>query len=175
MKSNDNCFVGGRRGAARAAPPVCRRGTPAAASRPATNRRTVAGDARHPTAANSRCRPAAFVQPVRIRPSIHARYASSLAGRGRPDIGEVVRDIGEQRTVELRILPHQVRPVAAVEGGIADPGRQLVREAARNLERILGVKVDIQDRKGKGKIILKYSSLEDFDRIMEALSAESKA
>src|SRR5947209_7048419 len=40
-----------------------------------------------------------------------------------------------------------------------------VREAARNLERILGVKVDIHDRKGKGKIILKYSSLEDFDRI----------
>ena len=46
-----------------------------------------------------------------------------------------------------------------------------VREAARNLERVLGVKVDIQDRKGKGKIILKYSSLEDFDRIVEALSA----
>ena len=45
-----------------------------------------------------------------------------------------------------------------------------MREAARNLERVLGVKVDIQDRKGRGKIILKYSSLEDFDRIVEALS-----
>ncbi|HKT50862.1 MAG TPA: ParB/RepB/Spo0J family partition protein [Candidatus Angelobacter sp.] len=44
-----------------------------------------------------------------------------------------------------------------------------VREAARTLERSLGVKVEIQDRKGKGKIILKYSSLEDFDRIVEVL------
>ncbi len=44
-----------------------------------------------------------------------------------------------------------------------------VREAARSLERALGVKVEIQDRKGKGKIILKYGSLEDFDRILEAL------
>jgi ParB family transcriptional regulator, chromosome partitioning protein len=44
-----------------------------------------------------------------------------------------------------------------------------VREAAHNLERALGVKVEIQDRKGRGKIILKYASLEDFDRIVEAL------
>ena len=42
-----------------------------------------------------------------------------------------------------------------------------VREAQRSLERSLGVKVDIQDRHGKGKIILKYGSLEDFDRILE--------
>ena len=45
-----------------------------------------------------------------------------------------------------------------------------VRDAARSLERSLGVKVDIQDRKGKGKIILKYASLEDFDRIVESLT-----
>jgi len=45
-----------------------------------------------------------------------------------------------------------------------------VRDAARSLERSLGVKVEIQDRKGKGKIILKYASLEDFDRIVESLT-----
>ena len=46
-----------------------------------------------------------------------------------------------------------------------------VRDAARSLERTLGVKVEIQDSKGKGKIILKYASLEDFDRIIESLTA----
>jgi ParB family chromosome partitioning protein len=46
-----------------------------------------------------------------------------------------------------------------------------VREAQRSLERSLGVKVEIQDRKGKGKIILRYGSLDDFDRILEALGA----
>lgn len=50
---------------------------------------------------------------------------------------------------------------------IIDPN---VREAARTLEQALGVKVEIQDRKGKGKIILKYGSLEDFDRIVEVLA-----
>ncbi len=47
-----------------------------------------------------------------------------------------------------------------------------VREAQRSLERALGVKVEIQDRRGKGKIILKYGSLEDFDRIVEALAVK---
>jgi ParB family transcriptional regulator, chromosome partitioning protein len=45
-----------------------------------------------------------------------------------------------------------------------------VREAARSLEQALGIKVEIQDRKGKGKIILRYSSLDDFDRVLEALT-----
>jgi ParB family chromosome partitioning protein len=55
------------------------------------------------------------------------------------------------------------------------PARQIdpnVRDAQRSLESSLGVKVEIQDRKGKGKIILKYGSLEDFDRIVEALAAK---
>jgi ParB family chromosome partitioning protein len=58
----------------------------------------------------------------------------------------------------------QQKPAAAL-----DPN---VREAQRNLERSLGVKVEIKDRRGKGKIILKYGSLEDFDRIVEALGAK---
>ena len=45
-----------------------------------------------------------------------------------------------------------------------------VRDAARTLERALGVKVEIEDRKGRGRIVLKYASLEEFDRIVEALS-----
>jgi len=51
---------------------------------------------------------------------------------------------------------------------VLDPN---VREAQRSLEGALGVKVEIVDRKGRGKIILKYGSLEDFDRIVEALGA----
>ncbi len=45
-----------------------------------------------------------------------------------------------------------------------------VREAERQLRESLGLKVQIQDRKGKGKIIIEYSSLEDFDRVIETLS-----
>ena len=47
-----------------------------------------------------------------------------------------------------------------------------VREAERELERALGVRVTITDRRGKGKILLEYSSLEDFDRIVSALGGK---
>jgi ParB family chromosome partitioning protein len=47
-----------------------------------------------------------------------------------------------------------------------------VKEAQRELERALGVRVTIKDRKGRGKILLEYSSLEDFDRIVAALGGK---
>jgi ParB family chromosome partitioning protein len=47
-----------------------------------------------------------------------------------------------------------------------------VREVERELERILGVRVQIKDRKGKGKVVLEYYSLEDFDRILEVMGAK---
>lgn len=47
-----------------------------------------------------------------------------------------------------------------------------VRAAQMELERILGVRVRIRDRKGKGKIVLEYASLEDFDRVLEMLKGE---
>jgi ParB family chromosome partitioning protein len=47
-----------------------------------------------------------------------------------------------------------------------------VKEAEKELERSLGVRVTITDRKGKGKILLEYSSLDDFDRIIATLSSK---
>jgi ParB family chromosome partitioning protein len=64
--------------------------------------------------------------------------------------------------------PETLRAKSEKPAPAVDPN---VREAQRTLERALGVKVEIQDRKGKGKIVLRYGSLEDFDRIVEALAA----
>jgi ParB family transcriptional regulator, chromosome partitioning protein len=47
-----------------------------------------------------------------------------------------------------------------------------VRAAQRELESILGVKVRIRDRNGKGKIILEYSKIEDYDRVLAMLKGE---
>lgn len=47
-----------------------------------------------------------------------------------------------------------------------------VRAAQMELERILGVRVRIKDRKGKGKIVLEYANLEDFDRVLEMLKGK---
>jgi ParB family chromosome partitioning protein len=48
-----------------------------------------------------------------------------------------------------------------------------VRAAQRDLERILGLRVRIRDRNGKGKITLEYSTLEDFDRVVEMLKGKN--
>jgi ParB family transcriptional regulator, chromosome partitioning protein len=63
-----------------------------------------------------------------------------------------------QKAIEKRLKEFEV-----------DPN---VKEAENELRRALGVKVTITDRKGKGKILLEYSSLEDFDRILSALSGK---
>jgi ParB family chromosome partitioning protein len=47
-----------------------------------------------------------------------------------------------------------------------------VKEAEQELQRALGVRVAITDRNGKGKILIEYSSLEDFDRILEVMKAK---
>jgi ParB family chromosome partitioning protein len=44
-----------------------------------------------------------------------------------------------------------------------------VREAEDQLRRALGLKVTIDDKKGKGKVIIEYSGVEDFDAILAAL------
>ena len=50
---------------------------------------------------------------------------------------------------------------------VVDPN---VRAAEEELQRALGVRVTIRDNKGKGKIVIEYASLEDFDRVVESLS-----
>ena len=79
-----------------------------------------------------------------------------------------------------RIVEHglTVRHVEEMVTGLANPQPKPVkervvdpnvREAENTLQRALGVRVMINDRKGKGKIVIEYSSLEDFDRILDAL------
>jgi ParB family chromosome partitioning protein len=44
-----------------------------------------------------------------------------------------------------------------------------VRAAQTEMERVLGMRVRIRDRKGKGKIVIEYATLEDFDRVVDML------
>jgi ParB family transcriptional regulator, chromosome partitioning protein len=47
-----------------------------------------------------------------------------------------------------------------------------VLEAQNRLQRTLGLKVHIEDKKGKGRVIIEYSGLEDFDSILTALGGQ---
>ena len=50
-----------------------------------------------------------------------------------------------------------------------------VKAAQRSLEEVLGMRVRILDRKGKGKIVIEYGTLEDFDRVVMMLKGKNAA
>jgi ParB family chromosome partitioning protein len=47
-----------------------------------------------------------------------------------------------------------------------------IREVQEQLQRALGLKVHIEDHNGRGKVIIEYARLEDFDGLLEQLAGE---
>ena len=48
-----------------------------------------------------------------------------------------------------------------------------MHEAQDRLQRALGLRVRIEDKKGKGRVIIEYSGLEDFDSLLTALQIQT--
>ena len=44
-----------------------------------------------------------------------------------------------------------------------------VRAAQTDMERTLGMRVRIKDRNGKGRIVIEYASVDDYERVVEML------
>ena len=63
-----------------------------------------------------------------------------------------------------RVAKKEPKPVPPI-----DPN---VREVQERLQRALGLKVHIEDHDGRGKVIIEYARLEDFDSLMERLTGE---
>ena len=57
------------------------------------------------------------------------------------------------------------------EEKVKEPLDPNVREARDLLQRSLGLKVTIEDKNGRGRVIIEYSKLDDFDALMERLGA----
>src|SRR5215472_4612624 len=74
-----------------------------------------------------------------------------------------------EEAVDDWLHPVDRKALNEIKERLVDPN---VREAEKELERALGVKVIINDRKGRGKIVLEYSSLEDYDRIVTMLGSK---
>jgi ParB family chromosome partitioning protein len=55
---------------------------------------------------------------------------------------------------------------------VIEPTDPNVREAQDRLQQRLGLKVKIEDKKGKGRVIIEYAGLEDFDSLLSALDGE---
>ncbi|MGO8710199.1 MAG: ParB/RepB/Spo0J family partition protein [Terracidiphilus sp.] len=63
-----------------------------------------------------------------------------------------------------RAAKKQPRPETPV-----DPN---VRDVQERLQRALGLKVHIEDHEGRGRVIIEYAHLEDFDTLLEQLAGE---
>ncbi len=63
-------------------------------------------------------------------------------------------------------MPGQVTKKTGGGARWVDPN---VRAAQTDLERMLGVRVRIRDRKGKGKIVIEYTTVDDYERVVEML------
>jgi ParB family chromosome partitioning protein len=68
------------------------------------------------------------------------------------------------------LLNPEAKPKPFESARAQDPN---VREAQDQLRRTLGLKVTIEDKRGKGKVIIEYSGIEDFDAILAALGSAS--
>jgi len=74
--------------------------------------------------------------------------------------------------LEDLVLGASAPPGTAKTGGAArwmDPN---VKAAQRSLEEVLGMRVRIRDRNGRGKILIEYGTLEDFDRVVGMLKGK---
>jgi len=58
------------------------------------------------------------------------------------------------------------------EGKERKPLDPNVREARDLLQRALGLKVSIEDKNGRGRVIIEYARLEDFDTLLETLTSK---
>jgi ParB family chromosome partitioning protein len=91
----------------------------------------------------------------------------------------------EKAAQRIAALSMSVRQTENYVQGLIDPSRRSkkepkaeppidpnVRDAQEQLQRALGLKVTIDDHNGRGKVIIEYARLEDFDALMERLTGE---
>jgi len=111
----------------------------------------------------------------------HGKVLASLAGRPEQQIalarsvvegGLSVRHL-EQLVAGIVNGESEPSAVAADRGATRPAKSQYILDIERQLARVVGTKVTIRPAraKHKGRIILEYYSLDDFDRIVEALGA----
>ena len=102
----------------------------------------------------------------------HAR--ALLALRDHPDLekvaGRVVAlslSVRQTESMVQNVLNPEQKVKERKPEPVVDPN---VREVKERLQRALGLKVSIEDRNGRGKVIIEYSHLEEFDTLLEQLA-----
>jgi ParB family chromosome partitioning protein len=129
----------------------------------------------------SRSAVANYLRLVRLPLSLQDAVADGRLGFGQAKVIMSLGDTRERDLLARKVITSKltVRETEALLHDFLQPQARKpasraaldpnVRAAETELQRALGCRVQIRDANGKGKIVIEYKSLEDFDRILEAL------
>jgi ParB family transcriptional regulator, chromosome partitioning protein len=100
----------------------------------------------------------------------HARALLSLTADEIDPAARKVMELALSVRQTEKYVQEMMMPKAPPKGRPAPPPQDPnVHEAQGRLQRRLGLKVHIEDKKGKGRVIIEYSGVDDFDAILSAL------
>jgi ParB family transcriptional regulator, chromosome partitioning protein len=105
----------------------------------------------------------------------HARALLSLESpesilKAAQKVGALSMSVRQTETYVQGILHPEKK--AKAEEKAKPPLDPNVREARDQLQRALGLKVTIEDKNGRGRVIIEYSRLEDFDGLLDMIAGK---
>ena len=128
-----------------------------------------------------------FLRLLRLPPAVQARVESGELSFGHARALLALEHAEEIEKASKRVtgLSLSVRQTESYIQGLLHPEKAgkkearpeapvdpNVREVQERLQRALGLKVSIEDHNGRGKVIIEYAKLEDFDTLLEQLAGE---
>jgi ParB family transcriptional regulator, chromosome partitioning protein len=126
-----------------------------------------------------------FLRLLRLPSGVQARVESSQLSFGHARALLAFEHAEEMEKAAQRViaLSLSVRQTESYVQGLLDPTRKEkkepkakppidpnVRDAQEKLQSSLGLRVTIEDHHGRGKVVIEYARLEDFDALMERLA-----
>jgi ParB family chromosome partitioning protein len=128
-----------------------------------------------------------FLRLLKLPESVQARVESGELSFGHARALLALEHLEEMEKAAKRVLglSLSVRQTESYVQGLLHPERAAkkdpkpepsidpnVREVQERLQRALGLKVNIEDHNGRGRIIIEYARLEDFDGLLEMVAGE---
>ncbi|MGA2351250.1 MAG: ParB/RepB/Spo0J family partition protein [Terracidiphilus sp.] len=128
-----------------------------------------------------------FLRLLKLPTSVQARVESGELSFGHARALLSFEHAEEMEVAAQRIMANSlsVRQTETYVQGLIHPERTVKKEAKpeapvdpnvravqERLQRALGLKVHIEDHNGRGKVIIEYGQLEDFDLLLETLAGE---
>jgi ParB family transcriptional regulator, chromosome partitioning protein len=121
-----------------------------------------------------------LAEPVRnfIRDSkLSLGHAKLLAGISVPAEQERLATLVVDKQLSVRALEQMLQSLATEPVTKTEPPKQSahIQDLERSISRQLGIKVQVRSgRKGAGKLVINYASLDQFDELMTRLNVETE-